>query len=257
MFNCRCCSKKITNPLFSANLLRKKIEYFECTNCGYVQTEEPDWLDEAYTVNINELDTGILSRNSSNVSLTIATLTLMKNRKSSVVDCAGGYGLLVRLLRDIGVDAYWSDPYCDNLLARGFEYKNNIKANLVTAFECFEHYVKPYDEMAKLIDIAPNILLTTNIISDPAPKPSEWWYYGLEHGQHIGFYRLKTLQYLADRFGLYLISDGISRHFFSKRKHSYHTWRILNSISSRFPKLLNKGMKSKTWSDRSVMLEKR
>jgi Nif-specific regulatory protein len=39
----------------------------------------------------------------------------------TVVDCAGGYGILVRLLRDYGVNALWSDPYCENVLAKGFE----------------------------------------------------------------------------------------------------------------------------------------
>ena len=119
------------------------------------------------------------------------------------------------------MDAFWSDPYCENLVARGFEYENDKQANLVTAFESFEHFVRPIYEMVKILDIAPNILLNTNIISDPAPMPAEWWYYGLEHGQHIGFYRLRTLNYLANKFDLYLISDGISRHFFSKKIFLY------------------------------------
>jgi len=91
--------------------------------------------------------------------------------------------------------------------------------------------------------------LTTYIISDPAPKPSEWWYYGFEHGQHIGFYRLKTLLYIAKKFNLYLITDGVSRHFFSEKKYSYKVWRILIYIAIIFPKLLTFGMRSKTWED--------
>jgi hypothetical protein len=156
---------------------------------------------------------------------------------------------LVRLLRDVGVNALWSDPYCENLVAKGFEYKNKNRANLVTAFESFEHFVQPYDEMVKLLNIAPNILLTTYIISDPAPKPSEWWYYGFEHGQHIGFYRLRTLRYLAEKFNLYLISDGVSRSFFSEKKYSYKVWRVLIYIATIYPKLLTVGMRSKTWED--------
>jgi hypothetical protein len=170
-------------------------------------------------------------------------------RKSQVVDYAGGNGFLVRLLRDVGVDALWSDPYCENLVARGFEYANDKQANLVTVFESFEHFVRPIDEMVKILDIAPNILLTTNIISDLAPIPSEWWYYGLEHGQHIGFYRLRTLTYLANKFDLHLISDGVSKHFFSKKKYSYTVWLALIYLSRKFPKLLSLGMQSKTWDD--------
>ncbi len=251
MNKCRCCSEILTTEIFSANLLKKKVKYFSCNNCGYVQTEEPSWLKEAYSSAINQSDTGIMSRNLSNAILVLATLILIKNRNSLVVDYAGGHGFLVRLLRDNGVDALWSDPYCQNLVAKGFEYKHKNQANLVTAFESFEHFLRPYDEMIKLLDIAPNILLSTNIIPDPAPQPYDWWYYGLDHGQHIGFYRLRTLQYLADKFGLYLISDGVSRHFFSKQKYSYYAWRTLIYIAriSKFPNLLSVGMQSKTWED--------
>ncbi|MDC1043993.1 class I SAM-dependent methyltransferase [Candidatus Pelagibacter ubique] len=249
MNKCRCCFNIIKEPLFSAELIKKNVNYFECNNCGYVQTEQPYWLKEAYTSAINHSDTGIMSRNLSNVSLVIATLTMMKMRSSLVVDYAGGHGFLVRLLRDFGINALWSDPYCDNLVARGFEYKNEGHAKLITAFETFEHFTNPCDEISKMLDIAPNILLTTSIIPDPAPKPSDWWYYGQEHGQHIGFYRLRTLQYLANKFGLYLISDGTSRHFFSKQKYSYYAWRILIKAADKFPKILRIGMRSKTWED--------
>ena len=156
-------------------------------------------------------------RNLSNYSLVMATLALMGKRKSLIVDYAGGYGFLVRLLRDGGFNALWTDPYTDNLVAKGFEYSNENNVTLVTAFETFEHFVKPYEEMKKLLDVSPNILLTTSIIPNPAPNPNDWWYYGLEHGQHIGFYRIKTLQYIAKKFNLYLISDGSDRHFFQKK----------------------------------------
>lgn len=249
MNKCRCCSEILSEKLFSAKILKKNVKYFSCNNCGYVQTEEPSWLEEAYNFTINESDTGIMSRNMANVKLVLATLNLIKNKNSLVLDYAGGHGFLVRLLRDIGIDALWSDPYCKNLVAKGFEYKGTEKVNLITSFESFEHFVRPCDEMMKLLNIAPNILLTTNIIPDPAPKPHEWWYYGLEHGQHIGFYRLKTLQYLANKFGLHLISDGFSRHFFSKQKYSFITWRVLIFIASKFPNLLSIGLHSKTWKD--------
>ena len=249
MKTCRCCVKKSATYLFHADLLGKNISYFECKNCGYVQTEEPTWLQEAYVSVINTSDTGIMARNLLNVSFVLATLTMIGSRKSKVVDYAAGYGFLVRLLRDVGANAFWSDPHCENLVAKEFEYANDKQVNLVTVFESFEHFVRPVDEMVKILDIAPNILLTTNIISDPAPMPSEWWYYGLEHGQHIGFYRLRTLAYLANKFDLYLISDGVSKHFFSKKKYSRTVWLALIYLSNKFPKLLSLGMESKTWDD--------
>ena len=82
MIRCRCCNENITLKLFSAELLKKNIDYFECNKCGYVFTEDPTWLNEAYKNPINNSDTGIMLRNLSNTSLVMATLTLMKKRKS-------------------------------------------------------------------------------------------------------------------------------------------------------------------------------
>jgi len=250
---CRLCSEIISEAIFSATLLGKVVRYFDCSICGYVQTEQPTWLKEAYAETMNDSDTGVMSRNIANTSLTLATLALMGQAKSSIVDYAGGHGFMVRLLRDVGVDAFWSDPYAKNLVAKGFEYRGKDKKNiqLVTAFEAFEHFTNPLEEMKKIFKIAPNILLSTAIIPSPAPQPLDWWYYGLEHGQHIGFYRLKTLNYLAKKFNLNFISDGISNHFFSKEKYSPHFWKLLQILAHRFRKLFSfvLGLKSKVWTD--------
>ena len=117
---CRCC-KSSTSHIFTALIIGREAEYFDCPNCGYVQTQQPFWLDTAYKSAINDCDTGIMIRNQTNVSLILATLTMLGKLDGAVVDYAGGYGILVRLLRDRGINALWSDPYCENLLARGFQ----------------------------------------------------------------------------------------------------------------------------------------
>ena len=38
MFKCRCCSNNISEKLFSTKLLKKNVDFFECSNCKYVQT---------------------------------------------------------------------------------------------------------------------------------------------------------------------------------------------------------------------------
>ena len=246
--NCRLCSSPIATSFADAKLLRREVQYFDCPNCGYVQTEEPTWLEEAYATSINSSDTGIMARNLSNVGLVLATLSLMGERNGQVVDYAGGNGFLVRLLRDKGVNAFWADPYSENLVARGFEYSGG-KTNLITAFEAFEHFVKPLEEMRQLLSISSNILLTTNIIPRPAPQPSDWWYYGLDHGQHIGFYRVKTLEYLAEKFGLHLLTDGLSTHLLSKKKYSGLIFFTLKKFAKLFPNLFSIGLGSKSTKD--------
>lgn len=246
---CRVCGISNSTSYASATLLNRSVMYFECLNCSYLQTETPYWLKEAYKSSINASDTGILDRNLKNLDLVLTTLALIGERDPKVVDYAGGFGILVRLLRDKGVDAFWADPYSQNLLARGFEFKGGIKASLVTAFEAFEHFVHPTKEMENLLQISPNILLTTTLAPTPAPKPTDWWYYGLDHGQHIGFYRVATLRYLADKFGMNLLTDGVSIHLLSKKRFPGLQWHTLRWLYRMFPSVFSMRFKSKTWSD--------
>ena len=196
---CKICGSTL-HPLFSAQILMKyKVHYFECPLCDFVQSEEPYWLDESYSSAINEEDTGIMKRNIQSCNVVLATLLLLGKTKGKVVDYAGGYGILVRLLRDEGVDAFWYDRYCENLVARGFEFSGET-AELATAFEAFEHFVEPMQELDSIFQISPNILFSTLLIPQPAPPVNQWWYYGFEHGQHIGFFRLKTLNFIAKKY---------------------------------------------------------
>ena len=108
-----------------------------------------------------------------------------------VVDHAGGYGILVRLLRDAGVDARWRDKYCENLLARGFEATDE-PCDLLTAFEVLEHLVDPVRDLSRMLHEAPAVLASTELIMTAQTPPPGWWYYGPEHGQHVGFFRRST-----------------------------------------------------------------
>jgi hypothetical protein len=221
---CRCCHANV-EPIFNAKLLNNKVQYFECKNCDYVQTETPTWLDEAYANPINTSDTGIMERNVGNSRLVSGVVKLLKIKGKTVVDFAGGYGILVRLLRDKGINALWSDGYCKNLLASGFEYQDQA-AELVTAFEVFEHFVDAQAELTKLFKIAPNLLISTLLIPSPSPNGENWLYYGFEHGQHIGFFRIASLQYLANQNNKYLYSDGKAYHLFTSKPISKLAWKM-------------------------------
>ena len=217
---CRLCGSK-SNFVMSGMIMRKHVvRYFDCPNCGYVQTESPFWLDEAYKTPINNSDTGLLTRNYQNSFLIYFLLILIFGRqfkKIIHVDYAGGYGVLVGLLREFKINSFWYDKYCKNLFAPEFSSeKFDQDADIVSAFEVFEHFENPGAELKILLDCSTNIIFTTRIICNDIPEIGKWWYYGVEHGQHIGFYRLKTLEYIAKTNGLSLTSDGKSIHFLSK-----------------------------------------
>lgn len=244
---CRCCGEDAS--LFAdGQVLGHHTGYFQCAVCEYVQTGDPHWLDDAYRDPINIEDTGILARNRDNVGRVIATLWALGNPRGLVLDEAGGYGVLVRMLRDAGIDARWRDKYCDNLFARGFEYRGE-DVELATAFEVFEHLSAPQTELASLMDAAPNLLVSTDLIPSPPPAPADWWYYGPEHGQHIGFYTLRTLHHLARRFDRYLLSDGHSFHLFSSRPVSAARWKFLVAIRKLLAPATQFHLGTRTWRD--------
>jgi protein-arginine kinase activator protein McsA len=61
--NCKICNQK-NKFIFNTKILNKyDIKYYHCSNCHFLQTEEPYWLDEAYAEPIDASDTGYMQRN--------------------------------------------------------------------------------------------------------------------------------------------------------------------------------------------------
>lgn len=245
-YPCRVCGSPAPY-VFSQPVLGRSVRYFDCRACGYVQTETPDWLEEAYSRAINDVDTGIMIRNQLNVGRVIMTLFAMGRLQGRVIDHAGGYGILVRLLRDVGIDAHWRDKYCDNLLARGFEASDG-PWDLLTAFEVFEHIVDPLQELQAVLQQASVVLLTTELITTAQTPHPDWWYFGPEHGQHIGFFRAGTLDWMARKLGCSYLTDGLSVHIFS-RAPIPRTWKPLMRARRMWPLVARAKLRTLTMTD--------
>lgn len=217
---CKVCSS--TTEFFAgARILgRHEVSYHRCAGCGFVRTEEPFWLEDAYADAITGSDVGLVRRNLRLAKTAAAVISTFFDSKGRFLDYGGGYGLLVRLLRDAGLDFHHLDRHCENIFARGFEARPEEGGGyeLLTAFELFEHLPDPAAELGSMLNLSRNILFTTTLLPDPPPPPDAWWYYGLEHGQHVSFYTLKSLQRLAERFSLHLYSDGATRHLLTERR---------------------------------------
>lgn len=236
--NCRICGAR-SHDFADGKIINKySIKYYQCDHCGFTQTEEPYWLDESYAQVINDSDVGIIRRNIVNATICKAVLSAFFNPEARFVDFGGGYGMFVRLMRDYGFDFYRVDKYCQNLFAKGFDLKEPVDEplGLLTAFEVFEHFSNPPAIFVELLKLSSNILCGTELIPATNPKPEEWWYYGLDHGQHISFYTVKSLQYLADSKGLNLYTNGRNFHLFTPKTISPFLFRLLcsNKLSTLF-----------------------
>ena len=248
---CRICSAPVSEK-FSSTLLNKyTIKYFQCSVCGYVQTEEPYWLQEAYDSPINDSDTGMMMRSFWNRNIAATMIYFLFDKKKIFLDYGGGYGVFVRLMRDVGFDFYWQDKHTENLFAQGFEFSesDNTNVELLTCFEAFEHFADPLAELEKLLTISRNILLSTEFIPEPTPLPDDWWYYSTEHGQHIGFFQKKTFEFLAKKYNLFFYTNGQNIHLFTEIKLLPTSFKFMTKVSKFITPLIQKRMKSLTWID--------
>lgn len=250
VINCKVCRSK-SEKIFSKQILGKYIiNYYRCSNCGLIQTEKPFWLKEAYSSAIIDSDTGIISRNIVLSKITSIFL-LFFGKKPRVLDYGGGYGLMTRILRDIGIDCYWTDKYAENIFARGFEDRKNIRYGVVTAFELFEHFEDPVKELSQIIKTyKPKTIIFSTMLHNGDP-PKDWWYFAPEGGQHITLYTKKSLQLLAQKFGMRLSTNGRNIHVFSDRRISGLLMKLISIFWSVFPIISPIFYKSKTFSDRT------
>ncbi|SMC72825.1 class I SAM-dependent methyltransferase [Pedobacter nyackensis] len=211
-----------TEVVFNTKVLNKyDVKYYRCLETGFIQTEDPFWLEEAYSTAITKLDIGLVSRNELLRNKTVKLLSDCFDGSKRFLDYAGGYGMFTRMMRDMGYDFYHHDIYCQNLFSEFFDLANCKQQSdfeVVTAFEVFEHLANPLEEIGAILQFGNNILFTTELQPIGLENISDWWYVVPETGQHIALYTKKALEYIAKQLGLHLLSDGISMHLFTKEK---------------------------------------
>jgi hypothetical protein len=215
---CKICASEQKAYACARIISKYDIQYFQCPKCGFIQTEQPYWLDEAYNSAIAPSDVGAVSRCLSLGLTTANYISFLFDADARFLDFGGGHGLFARHMRDKGFDFYWYDKYARNLFAKGFEANDGQAYELVTAFEAFEHFVDPIAEIEKILYYSKNLLFSTQLIPASSPTPHEWSYFALETGQHISFYTMESLGIMAKRYGLFLHSVGGYLHLLTAKK---------------------------------------
>jgi hypothetical protein len=249
---CKICNTESVK-CFEGKVLNKYDEpYFKCTHCGFIQTSEPYWLDEAYSSAIAKEDVGLVHRNIVFAPIVSSVISILFNKSKKFIDYGGGYGLLTRMMRDKGFNYFCFDRYCENLFSQEFHLTaptNEPEYELLTAFELFEHLVDPIQEVKNMLQWSNNILFSTELLKTDVKAPNDWWYIMPETGQHIAFYTTESLKELGRKFGLNFYTNGTNLHLFTKHKINPLIFKLC--VTPLSAKILNRFVSK----NRSLMMD--
>ncbi|MCH8514221.1 MAG: class I SAM-dependent methyltransferase [Kiritimatiellae bacterium] len=266
---CDICNASM-RALFQKKVLGKyAVAYFGCDQCGYITTEKPYWLDEAYANAISDLDTGVLSRNLFFRDKLLPIFHGCPSNNGLYLDVSGGYGVFCRLMRDKGLNFFTTDPYCENLFAKGFEPDDaseaasdgTFQASVLTLFEVIEHVENPLVFLRELMQKyrADTLVFSTELYSGDFPD-SSWWYYMFESGQHLSFMKESTLKVIASKLDLIHSRVEGNLHILKKEPFPPETAKII-SKHKKAPQLIRKILEEHredclTWADHVYLKEK-
>jgi hypothetical protein len=242
--SCKICGVETSVHASATIRGRHTITYYRCDACQFIQTETPFWLPEAYAEPINRSDVGYLGRNFYLSEITPSVIRATGNPDGPFLDYGGGYGVFARLMRDRGYDFRVFDRHCPNLFARDFQLDElgAQKFELVTAFEVLEHLAEPSESIDEMLRLSDNIFFSTDLAPLPLPRPDEWEYFALDHGQHVSLYSLTAIQALARRHSVHVASNGRNLHLFSRKRVAPLLFKLLTKrvvcrlMNSAFPR---------------------
>ena len=202
--------------LFSFPVLeRLEAELGECRSCGFIFVVDPHWLEGSFSSHLNRLDVGSVDRTLLVAQFVRGLLGASPHRRGwTLLDFGGGDGLLTRLLRDVGVDCRWEDPYCEPVYAVGPPHGAVDHFDLTVMSEVALHLTDPVGTFADLVSHSDRVLFTATV--PPKPIPPDWWYLMPSTGQHVAFYPTTAIAGLAGQLGVHWCSDGKFFHLLSR-----------------------------------------
>lgn len=190
--------------------------YQQCDGCGALQTDEPSWIAEAYGPKFHGLGISSAYRSVWCQAL-VGYLVRVLGARGKILDFGGGVGLLCRLLRDLGFDAWYYDRYTSPAFAADFKVEQlEPEYSTITAFEVFEHFPNPRENAAEIFDLKPDfVIVGTDRYANQGP---DWHYIFPQTGQHLFFWSPDAHAWLAGHFGYHVVTCGKKITVYSRRK---------------------------------------
>jgi hypothetical protein len=220
---CKICESESDYAFRKRVLLKYDVSYFKCRTCGFLQTEEPHWLSEAYNSTFTNLDVYLVYRPLELARVTQNVILNYFDNSGRFLDYGGGAGIFTRHMRDLGFDFYRQDKYATNVCAQYFDLEDlevdRRRFELVTCFEVLEHLVDPLEEIGRIFRYGASLLCGTQVQPEvPSDQLANWDYLGESHGQHVSFYSKVSFEVIARRFGCNYYSDGVGIHLLTTKR---------------------------------------
>jgi Methyltransferase domain len=235
---CRLCGGDSEKQFQHRVLGKYDVDYFQCKSCESIQTEQPYWLDEVYTSDIQPEDHEYLTRNLNVFRIVNFYLKSLKLKSDAVVlDFGGGLGLVPRLLREHGVNAFNYDTYTKSPFAD--VTWDGRAPDFIVSSEVFEHLPDPAAEVTSIFGHKPDYVYVRTWRYFGQGK--NWDYIGPEHGAHVFFYTDKAMRYIADKYGYDLILPGEGDALFCKTPLTNFQKRfVIRGLESRAARAITK-----------------
>ena len=209
---CRLCGAQAELVWTDKLLGRYQVGYYRCGECESLMTERPTWTEEAYGSTSRPTDVAAAGRADQYRVLIFWLWKFFHFRENDrLLDWGGGDGLLVRKLRDDGINALLYDEYTKNNYAIGFEGDPNEHFSMITSFEVWEHLTDPRTDLQLVFAHQPDALLISTQLYRGQDKT--WPYLAAWSGRHVFFWSPKAMEKVGELFG-YNVVVGTSNALF-------------------------------------------
>ncbi len=213
MSRCRLCQGATREVWRHLVLGKYDAGYFECADCGSLQTETPYWLDEAYSIGGAGFDTGACQRSIDSALAMSALLEGLGFRKDrECLDFGAGIGLYARMMRDRGWNYFAYETYNAPYYMDKFTAEPGSRTwGLVSAFEVFEHLPDPAQTLDLILGAAEDYVFFSTELFEGQGR--DWHYPNPAEGQHVFFYSRKALESVARGHGFEFHDLGFFKCF--------------------------------------------
>jgi hypothetical protein len=207
-------SKKYTETPYSEFMKEiGEVNYYKCTNCGFVLSKTHRDLNKNQWNNLNILVHNYIE-NTKDQDLgnqppyieQAMMLRILSNNNiinsNDMLDYASGYGTLSKLLlKYFNIEILLFDPYINDLQTNRYVVKPNLdKYSTVINSAMFEHILnrEDLDNVNNCVD-KDGCLIVHTVVCENIPNDTNWFY--LRPPVHTAFHTNKSMEILMSQWG--------------------------------------------------------